>query len=96
MRQSEYRQFIFNLNQARDFLLIEKSFFTKFSFLLIFVFCFFIELTTIYKTISFNDKLDEEELERFFECCDLTATPYEIQEALEAVLQRKFIIYLFL
>jgi len=42
IRQSEYRQFIFNLNQTRDFLIIEKSFFSKFSFLLIFVFCLFI------------------------------------------------------
>jgi hypothetical protein len=27
MRQSEYRQFIFNLNQARNFLIFEKSLF---------------------------------------------------------------------
>jgi hypothetical protein len=28
IRESEYRQFIFNLNQARDFLMMEKSLFS--------------------------------------------------------------------
>jgi N-glycosylase/DNA lyase len=73
MRQSDYRQFIFNLNQARDFLLIEKK------------------LTTIYNTISFNGKLVRDEIESFFERCNLSATSYEIKEALEIVLKRKFI-----
>ncbi|CAF3281523.1 unnamed protein product [Rotaria socialis] len=69
MRQSENQQFLFNINQAKDFLTTEKK------------------LTTIYKKLSFNDKLDRNELEKFFECCDLSATSYEIDEALESVLQ---------
>ncbi|CAF1125311.1 unnamed protein product [Rotaria sp. Silwood1] len=69
MRQSEYKQFIFNINETRDFLTTEKR------------------LTTIFKTLSFNDKLDANELEKFFECCDLSATSYEIKEALDYVLQ---------
>jgi hypothetical protein len=53
-----------------------------------------IELTTIYNTLSFNDKLDQNELEKFFDCCDLSATPYEIQQGLDAVLQCKLSFFL--
>lgn len=45
-----------------------------------------IELTTIYNTMSFNDKLDDTELAHFFDCCDLSATTNEIEEGLQAVL----------
>jgi hypothetical protein len=54
-----------------------------------------IELTTIYNTLSFNDKLDQNELEKFFDCCDLSATPYEIQQGLDAVLICKFTFFSF-
>ncbi|CAF4062842.1 unnamed protein product [Adineta steineri] len=45
------------------------------------------KLTTIYNTISFNDKLDQNEVETFFQCCDLSATSDEIKQALKAVLK---------
>lgn len=87
IRQSEYRQFIFNLNQARDFLVFEKSF-----FFILFFFdrsFSFVELTIIFNALSFNEKLEPYELENFFESCDLSVTPGEIEEALQAVLQSK-------
>ena len=87
MRQSEYRQFIFNLNQARDFLVFEKSFFRIFLFLRLDF--SLIELTIIFNALSFNEKLEPYELEQFFEACDLSVTPGEIEEALQAVLQSK-------
>ncbi len=40
MRESEYRQFVFNLDQARDFLVIEKSLF-RFLFLILILICIF-------------------------------------------------------
>ncbi|UJR29408.1 hypothetical protein I4U23_010620 [Adineta vaga] len=43
------------------------------------------KLTTIYNTMSFNDKLDQDEIEHFFQCCDFSATSNEIQQALKAV-----------
>ena len=39
--------------------------------------------------MAFNDKFDKEEIEHFFECCDLSATSGEIQKALAAVLKCK-------
>ncbi|CAF1265204.1 unnamed protein product [Adineta ricciae] len=45
------------------------------------------KLTTIYNSMAFNDKFDKEEIEHFFECCDLSATSGEIQQALTAVLK---------
>ncbi len=89
MRESEYRQFVFNLDQTRDFLVIEKSLF-RFLFNFNFYLYFLIELTTIFNALSFNEKLEPNELENFFESCDLSATTYEIQEALQTVLQCKF------
>ncbi len=77
----------------QEIFLLLKKVLIIFLFYLFKILFFLIELTTIYNTLSFNDKLDREELEKFFECCDLSATNYEIQEALETVLQRKF--YLF-
>jgi hypothetical protein len=74
----------------QEIFLLEKKVYFEFFFLNIFSFVAFIEFTTIYDTLSFNYKLDQNELENFFECCDLSATPYEIEEALETVLQCNF------
>jgi hypothetical protein len=86
MRHSEYRQFVINLDQARDFLIIEKS---SLNFIWFFVYGFssLLELSTIYDALSFNDKLDQNELEKFFEACDLSVIPSEIQEALQSVIR---------
>ena len=97
LRQSEYRQFVFNLDQARDFLVLEKSFSFSSSFDCSLDCLFlFIELTTIFNALSFNEKLEPYELEKFFEACDLSVTQEEIDEALQVILQSKYFFIRFL
>lgn len=50
-----------------------------------------LELEVIFQSLSFNDKLDENELEMFFERCDLSASKGEIEEATRIVLQRRIL-----
>ena len=53
-----------------------------------------LELEVIFQSLSFNDKLDENELEMFFERCDLSASKGAIEEATRIVLQRRILPYL--
>ena len=92
IRQSDYQKFVFDLDQARNFLIVEKSLFFFNYYLICQVYLricwyFVLELKTIYKALALalDDKLDRSDMEKFFECCDLSATSYEIQEALENV-----------
>ncbi|CAF1178905.1 unnamed protein product, partial [Didymodactylos carnosus] len=48
------------------------------------------KLTTICKALSFNNKIDVADITKLFEYCDLSASNYEIKEALDAVALRRF------
>ena len=89
MRQADDHKFLFKLDQARDFLLREKSSFSLGRRSIASTLGFLSELEVIFQSLSFNDKLDDNELELFFERCDLSASKGELEEAARIVLQRR-------